>query len=259
VWGVQARVRINTVLLAPNADDPTMVDAALIGAWVDFRRLRNDARWTLFRRQSFRGSKTITNVERAIDPSAGGPDGPMFLTRFCSNPAPHIEAVEENGVFLYELGPGPIGNAGTFTCFFGSITQKLGSRFAGETENERDGEFFAMVSAPTESLLFDLIVHESLSEFIKTAQVRVLGALVSQPAADVNRNVLPVVPDVQNLGRNPPSFATSLVSNYAEAIHDVFQNLGWNAREFVGTRYTMDHPPFPSTLLVKFPLPERGK
>ena len=52
---MQAKLRINTVLIAPNVDDPDVVDGASITGWIGFCRLRPDASWLMFRQAAFYG------------------------------------------------------------------------------------------------------------------------------------------------------------------------------------------------------------
>lgn len=250
IWGVQARVRVNTVILKPNAIDPQQVDSILIGGWVDFRRMRPDVQWTLFRRRSFRRHAQATH-DVPIDPDEPV-NGPMLLRRFCSGSMPQIHAVDggEAGV-AYELGPGPVGNSGMFTCFFGSLHERLGPRVAEGPSEQAD--FYAMISAPVETLLFDLIAHESLS-IAHHASVSVHGVLTNTPGVVAGKNQLPVEPQTHEIGGHPPMLTTPLVPEYADVIDHTFRQVGWDAREFVGQRFTLDHPPFPSTVVVSFPL-----
>jgi hypothetical protein len=254
IWGVQARVRVNTMLLCPNPEEPSMVDAVLVGGWVDFRRMRADARWTLFRVRSFRGDETVDG-DMGLDPDEPR-DGPMLLRRFCSDNMPGVHAVPlgEPGGMAYELGPGPVGNSGMFSCFFGSVSHRLGSRFASHPQER--AEFMATVSAPAEVLLFDLIAHQSL-ELARNPHFEVYGQLTVLPSVLNERDRLPIVPETQDLGRCPPELATPLVDGYADLIEHAFRRTNWDANQFIGTRFTLDYPPFPSTVLVGCPLEGR--
>src|SRR5262245_36636918 len=105
IWGVQAKTRFFTAVLAPSADDPQMLDTTNIGGWVDFRRLRADSRWALFRVQVFDTAKELGPLYLPIDPQEPL-DGPMLLRDFCSASLPPIQAVPDStGGVVYELGP----------------------------------------------------------------------------------------------------------------------------------------------------------
>ncbi|HEY7091045.1 MAG TPA: hypothetical protein VH518_23310, partial [Tepidisphaeraceae bacterium] len=144
IWGVQAKTRFNTAIVAPSADAPDMIDTANVGGWVDFRRLRADARWALFRVQVFDTGSNSAPPYVPIDPQEPA-NGPMLMREFCSSSLPPIQAIPDaNGDIVYELGPSSIGNSGAFTCFFGSRIPRIGSRWA-DPQNDR-GEFATTIS-----------------------------------------------------------------------------------------------------------------
>ncbi len=49
IWGAQSRVRMNTSFIAPNRDNPELLDYAQIGGYSDLQRLRVNGAWPLFR------------------------------------------------------------------------------------------------------------------------------------------------------------------------------------------------------------------
>lgn len=254
IWGMQARVRINTIIFAPNAEEPEMIDSIRLGGWVDFRRLRPDAQLTIFRRRAFRGGTSVSTGEVALDPDEP-PDGPMLLRDFCSPSLPPITTTEDDGSFVYELGPSAVGNTGTFSMYFGAISRKLGSRFA---ENPGDtADFHAMIYAPVETLMFDMIVHHSL-QFAMSPTLSVYGEVASDLWARKKRVVLPIEAERHQLGARPPVVATPLVKEYSNLIRHVFSRVGWNPDDFVGTRFNLDYPPFPATVGVSVPLEQRA-
>lgn len=249
IWGVQARVRVNTILLAPNPDDRSLLDSVLVGGWVDFRRLRPDATWTLFRRRSYKAGQSANAAVGPVDPRQAG--GTLLLERFCSSPAPAIELEEENGVVEHRIGPGPVGASGQFTSFFGAFNAGVGRRVAG-AEDDR-GEFFASIGAPVEVLMFDLLVHEDCA-FALQAEPAVFGAIRSDTSQLDDRDRLPVTPARLELGRRPPVVTTPLVAKYAELVDYVVERRGWDLRQFHGLRFLLEYPPFPSTMTLRFPL-----
>jgi hypothetical protein len=116
IWGVQARARVNTAILAPSRDAADFVDQAMIGGWVDFRRLRADTRWALFRRRRTHSQQPHALGE-PIDP-AEPRDGPMLIREFCSDTLPPIEVVPDSGGDLvHELGPSPLGTRAPLPVF----------------------------------------------------------------------------------------------------------------------------------------------
>ena len=247
-------MRTNTIILAPNAERPDMVDSLLVGGWVDFRRLRPDAAWTLFRRRAHRSGQFVSG-QQALDPDEPA-DGPMFLRDFCSASLPPINAIENDGTVLYELGPSAVGNTGAFTCFFGTLHRGLGSRFADGPDD--NAEFHAMISAPVETLVFDFIVHQALT-FAMKPEMLVYGVISPDVWAEKQRNRLPIVTPVRRLGDRPPVMNTPLIPEYSRVIDHAFNRAGWSASDFTGVRFVLDYPPFPSTVTVRVPLESKPK
>jgi len=249
IWGVQAKTRINTAIIAPSRENPELLDAAVIGGWVDFRRLRADSRWALFRRRIYGpGHEHHREPFFPIDPDEPA-DGPMLLRQFCTASLPPIDAVhDDNGDLVYELGPSSIGNTGAFTCFFGSRVPQIGARRADEANDQ--GQFSAVISAPVEALQFDLLVHRDC-EFVTRTRVDVYGVLTSPGNP---RDRIPLELQRLELGRYPAVVDTPRVTHYRQIVDHVMSRCGWDRNEFVGVRYVLDYPPFPSTVVISFPL-----
>jgi len=249
IWGVQAKARMHTVILAPNREQPDMIDSGQVGGWVDFRRIRGDSRWVLFRRQILKADAD----ERAIlliDPAAD-PNGPPLIRDFCSQGLPEIHTVSERGIQLDELGASTIGNSGAFTCFYGTVTLALGSRW-GDVPSDR-GQFRVSISAPVETLQFDMLVHRDCP-FALQQRIDTYGGFASGPEPMADRDLLPIHADRSDLGSQPPAVQTPIFSRYVELTDRVFKRMGRDRNEFTGIRYEVEYPPFPSTVVVSFPL-----
>jgi hypothetical protein len=248
IWGVQAAARLNTAIVAPSAR-PGYVDQATIGGWVDFRRLRSDARWALFRKRTTTSDAEAPEI-LPIDPNAS-PDGPMLIEQFCSDTLPPIHVVREpNGVCVYELAEGAVGNTGAFTCVFGSVIRAIGRRRADSAEDQ--GWFAAVVSAPVEVLQFDVLAHKSCS-FVLNLAANVYGNVSLDSSSRNARDRLPLKITPVSLGE-PAVIDTALLKGYGKIIDLTFDRCGWDRRDFVGLRYVLEYPPFPSTTVLSFPL-----
>ncbi len=252
IWGVQARVRVNTLFLAPNAEDPTIVDAAQVGGWVDFRRVREDAEWVLFRRSAYHHGG-VPNPEEPIDQSSGDNQA-MLMRAFCSAGLPLITAIPDQNKMAYVLGKSQVGNSGIFSCFFGSIIRKLGSAYA--TREDKTADFTAMISAPVENLLFDLVIHKDCP-FKAEPEINLFGMLQPNVNLATGRDRLPIAGSKMQLGGRPPVMATPLVGEYAALTSQVYERCSWNPADFTGLRYQLEYPPFPSTVIMSLKLPER--
>lgn len=249
IFGVQARARMNTICLAPNPEEPDLVDMADIGGWLSFRRLRHDARWMLFKRSQYSTHGSLPR-EQAIDPNAPK-DGSCLLTKFCSSTMPPTLTSEEEGSMIFEIGDSSVGNSGAFDCFYGTVIRKIGSRYM-RLPTDR-GTFRSSVSAPVEELQVDFLIHKSLG-FALNQSVQTVSKTLP-PDQDVKpRDVLPIVATRIELGREPPIVHSPLMPRYGEMLDFLAGQLGWDWRDFVGIRYVMEYPPYPSMLDVNFPL-----
>lgn len=248
IWGVQAGKRINTAWVAPSREEPDMIDTCLVGGWVDFKRLRHDAKWVLFQRYVEAGAAARPN-ETPVDRSESL-DGPMLLRDFCSPSMPPIHAIHEPGGVVYELGGTTVGNSGAFDCFFGSSVAGIGPRFSPTPDR---GWFGASISAPVEVVQFDLLVHRDC-QFVMNHKAQLFGRLGVNAPPTHDRDLLPIEPDRVELGRFPAIVDSHLVPRYAEMIAAVYDRVGWNPADFIGVRYLIEYPPFPSSLIVTFPL-----
>lgn len=252
IWGIQAKTRVNTAIVAPNADDPDMLDNIAIGGWVDVRRVRADSRWAVFRRKTYGTADTGAPRIQPLDPNEPL-DGPLLMRDFCSTRLPPIEVVREaNGDNVHELGPSQVGNVGSFTIFSGWYNSQLGSRWADADDSR--GEYGAVVSAPVETLVFDLIVHRDV-RFVLDCRTEVYGTAVAAGPLSP-RELIPLslrTTEIENLRL----VATPHIPRYEEVVGYAFAARNWNPEEFVGKRFVLDYPPFPSTVRLSFPLAPR--
>jgi hypothetical protein len=252
IWGVQAKARLQAVVLAPSREKPGMLDCALAGGWVDFRRIRGDARWVVFRRRTLTEADGPGRKVQPLDHSARPGDPELMMRDFCSPVVPEIHTYNEGSVNLDELGASTIGNSGAFTLFFGSVTWSIGPRKADRPDDE--GSFSVSISAPVESLQFDMIVHRDC-EFAMRHKVGVFGGFSLGPDQKMpDRDSLPIRADRTDLGSNPPSVQTPLFAKYPQLVQRMFARLGYASSDFMGVRYEIEFPPFPSTVAVSFPL-----
>src|SRR5690606_6624513 len=86
IWGIQARVRMASFFIAPNPDDPALLDTASVGGLLDVRRLRTNVGVPLFSRFSYNDDGTVRQgpVPEPILPSEDAADNLMLMNRFCS-------------------------------------------------------------------------------------------------------------------------------------------------------------------------------
>jgi hypothetical protein len=162
-----------------------------------------------------------------------------------------VEVVHEDaGEIVYELTPGAVGNAGAFTCMFGSIIRDIGPRRKEKPDDI--GWCGAVISAPVEQFQFDLLVHRDCA-FALAATAKVYGNIARDGAHRSERDRLPLELPPTQLG-SPAAVHTALVPRYDRLIERTMQRGGWDEKDFTGLRFTLECPPFPSSIVLSFPL-----
>jgi len=256
IWGAQARLRMNTSFIAPNRDQPELLDFAQIGGFVDFQRLRADSAWPLFRLRDFNDDGTeVTGTGRHPLIEDFDPQTPHLLERFAKGNKPEILAKEISSGLLYEVVGGPVGRTGLCSMYYGYADDKLFNRYR-DVHNDL-GELLCLINLPIETLLMDVLVHRDFAEQITPEAVvygRASGELNEHEVRD-RRTQLPVNETLKPLGRNP-MLATPQIMGYPEMIQMVYDRCGFDPKDFVAWRLVIPYPPMTSTVSIRFQLPE---
>jgi transposase-like protein len=255
IWGTQARLRLRAFFIAPNADDPDMLDTAQITGLVDLRRLRPGAVQPFFRMSRYNddGSQLDAPRQLSIEPDVAGYEGSMLMPSFCSSPLPPLRVVEHGAGLSHVLGEGPLGNRGASSIIYGSLTRRFAQRHRDESNIY--GECLTDINVPAESLLFDLIVHRDVVDDLQPEVKLFQGA--ATPLLKPLATQLPCPEGIQDIGAGPPRMATPLMPRYGKLIDSVFERAGWDPLEFRAVRFEMKYPPVNSSVLVRYSLPEK--
>jgi hypothetical protein len=252
VWGVQTRMYFNLRVLAPSAT-PGTLDIVSVAGLLDFRRLRENVRWTMFRSSIFndKGSPGPFPSHEPIDPNAKSV--PLMLD-FCSNPASTLSVVYDGDIGTAVLAPGQVGNAGVMSYLSGTISRRLpGVR----SEQDQVGMLPAVCNTPAEMLLYDIYVHESLTDALppKPLLIRMPGS-VPPKLSEFDQFLLPLFEPLLDMGPATTAPFTPEVPRYGEIINTVFNRTGWSPARFHGFRMKMAYPPVMAALVMQYPLPE---
>lgn len=247
IWGVQARARMHTIVMAPNAGDAKMVDTVTVAGWVGFRRIRANAPFRIFRRH-YVGAKTQAENIVPIDPSEK-PGEAMLIREFCQD-LPQLNTHIKDDFTHYEIGATPPGLAGAFNIFSGFIQRAHGPRKAPLPE--KAAEFSVHVVAPVEQLLLDFVVHKSMA-FAAGASVQLFSTAFNDGSEHSPYTQLPIKCQREEMG-SPPVVATSQFPGAPRLLDRIMERGGWSVNEFVGTRFMVDYPPFPCVAVLSVPL-----
>jgi len=255
ICGVQAKTRINSCFVAPNPDNPSKIDVALVAGYVGMRRLRPGVEWTIFKPRAWSDEKVAfpQNKWVPLDSTCKVP-GLALMSGFSRGALPEFDLEPGAHGRDYVLCRGPVGNSGAFDCFRGEYIRNAVERY-----NSRDdtGEFGAIISTPCEVVIVDLIYHKDLPEMGNPEAMVFLTALKdgeATPRAD-HPSRLPIRARVSPLAGSPPAVATHLVPQYTEMARAVASKLEWDLSQFRGVRTELRYPPLNTALIVRFPLP----
>ncbi len=255
IWGVQTRVRVNTMVIAPAKDKADWLDMAMLAGVVDFRCLRPNVRWRLFRPQVYRehdGNPMDADLG-PLDVGLSDSSGPTLLSEFCSPRMPQIRKRREGTALVFELMESPVGNTGAFTCFMGTLIRGGAPRYASADDPTMG--FSVQVGMPAEHALLDVLMHRSLG-VTAMPELRTFGQ-VHTPDPNMPEHDLPMEERARELVGLPPAISTPLVPRYDDLVRHTLDRAGWNARDFRAIRLAVKYPPMHSTIMMKFPLPVR--
>jgi hypothetical protein len=253
-WGVQAKTRLVANLLAPTGDG-SRFDLVRIRGYTDFRRNRPNQPWIVsYTRSATDNWGALPESPEPIDDTGGLPV--PLLCQFCSDPLPAFRRRPgTEGCVVDELAPGRVGNTGAVTFFTGEISRNSATRYR-DAENTFN-EFSARIQTPTEVLVFDVYVCDSMFGPIEPKSA-LYSALVSPSSRDEGDR-LPIVTQVTHLGRGLDVIFTPDVPRYVDLTQYVFDRLGWDEARFDVYRVRMEYPPMPTVLTIAHPLPDQPR
>lgn len=255
IWGVRVRAQLCTSFLAPSQDRSGWFDMARINALLGFVRTRPNVRWVIGQTVSYGGEDdAVLEQHRApLFPELQPADCDVpIIEAYSSTPLPKIIRRDgPHGLLEDELQPGEVGSGGQVDIVLGEITRALAP--ACQTYEGEDALFGIGVRVPAEVLVCDHIVHRDLFPAAQYA-LRVYSELFSPVARD-DRDQLVVSDDIQHLGRGLNRLQTPDVPHYASMAQHVFDQLGWNAGDFLVYRVRMAYPPMPASVMFHHELP----
>lgn len=260
VFGVQARVHVSSHYVVPNKEDPEMLDLAIVGGLVDFRRIRSDVSWAVSTMRIIPrpGSSTHVMENIPLDPNSSKHGDAPLLCDFCSGALPKLEVCDMgNEVRKFLVPEGPVGTANAVTLYTGWLRPKIASRW--KVVEDDNFEHFVTLSTPVELVIHDFYVHRDL-KYAHHPSLHLYNQLpgaLAYPNGPQSAGLLPLPEQIQELGAYPPTPATADVPDYSRLVSFVFDRLGYPADEFVGFRAALAYPPIPSMLLYRYDFPKK--
>ena len=256
ILGVSAKTQLKLVALRASKN-PRLLDGVRVEGLIDLRQLRGNAPLIL----SYSGARDDDGCPMAVrreplEPITGS-HGMSLLRDFCSQPLPELRSVEvSQGFVMGELVAQDVGNRGTITCIEGHATPAALPRYS-EKGNRVSGTLVA-VRVPCEVLVLDLLLHKDAYGLVKPRSFVYAEHLRATTWIDglQEQHRLPFNPTVDYLGRGASVLHTVNVPRYAELGKYVFERMDWDGEQFDVYRCRIQYPVMPSSLEVRFDLPE---
>lgn len=258
IWGAQARAQLKTTIVAPNKDNPDQLDFAIVHGFYHLRKLRADAPLTIMRLQ-------LCDHEgipaKPICPSAQANANRTatalhLMEDFCSKPVPEFREVSSLPNFHHaEVINTGVGD--TAAVSFVEAGALFNSSSKARNDKQRFGVNRALVCVPTEKLIVDFILHESIYGPLQL-NASIFGNNTVMPSHDPTRShdVLDMRQTVQNLGKGPTVLHSPDIPKYPSLARAIFKNLEWDGERFDVYRCAIDYPVVPSSVALWFELPE---
>ncbi|NOX57973.1 MAG: hypothetical protein GXP29_03835 [Planctomycetes bacterium] len=256
ILGMQAKTHLKTVFVRPG-DNPQLIHLAMINGFFKLRQLRDSVPLTVAR---IRYADSDCVVRRPvsfcpIDPASSQGHGMFLLGKFCSEPLPEVCAVNaEAGVINCELIGHGVGDTGAITCVEGNVARDVASRY--RDENNPFGENCATVRIPCEVLVVDFLIREDTFGPITPKALAYADLQRGSHGPALDRDLLDINEPVTYLGKGPAVLHSRDVPGYPRMARYVFDQLGWDGERFDVYRCRMEYPFVPSTVILRFDLPE---
>ncbi len=256
ILGIQAKTQLKLVALQPS-DDTTMLDGFRVEGYIGLRQLRGSAPLIISHSGAYNDDGSVVEVHREPLEPVRGSHGLALLREFCSKPLPELRAVEAKHGFLDgEILSRDVGIRAAVTCMEGHKRRRALDRYY--TEGNRVSGSVVTVRTPCEVVILDLMLREDTygpvtpTVFVHAeyAGVMLWEGLIHE------RYFLPVHHTVSYLGKGPSVLHSPDVPRYAEMGRYVFERAGWDGERFDVYRCRIEYPVMPSSIAVRFDLPE---
>lgn len=257
IWGVQAQTQLACFALKPNPDNPLRLDTFTIRGLVGLRRLRADAPWTISTTRLIDDDGTVqkTVAREPLDPRNDRSNPIGLLHDFGSQPPPEFRTIAMgSGYINFELKKGNIGKLSAIDCINGFIWRGVIPRYI--EPNNKVARFSVKVRTPCESLILDLILHDSVYTNIKP-QMEVYGDHRGSDSESPDRQVdlMSIQTQALEYGKGSRVLRTPEIPRYVQMADYGFDRMGWESNEFRVIRCHMRYPIMPSSVIMRFDLP----
>jgi len=257
IFGLQADTHLSMYIFRRNAANPGRLDMVGVRGMLGLRQFRPGATWTIATMTicGDDGTPQVTAPSVPISPEHEARDTGL-LPSFCSRPTPLIHRRPTgSGMMNFEVEPHGVGAHSSVTCFVGQMYPASGSYW--QEPNDRFAFGWTNVRTPCRTLVCDMLMPKDLLPGVKPELLIHARHRMNDPTLQGQEcDRLQLNEKVIYLGRGPKVIATPDVPRYEELARYVFDRIGSNADEFDVWRVRIEYPVMPSSVIVRFDLPE---
>ncbi len=253
--GVMAETTLSTVLLHPGSDGLT-IDIVWVMGFLGFQRLRPNVHAKLATRRM--ANEEDPRVPRNLDGRPILHLDDARLDEFCDGPRAEVAAVSHaNESVHYHLAGSDFGPNSGVDLVLVEVNEREMQRYVPRG-SDRKGHVFAEISAPTKSLLFDVLVHEDIYPG-REPQLMIYDTVL-EGVADINDRSrdgdrLEMAESIQPLGRGAGVARDARAPLYADLLRHVFERTGWEDGKFRVYRCSIAYPLYGSQVAIAFDAP----
>lgn len=253
IRGAEARVNHATVLAAPSATNPALLDIVWITGYLGLHRLRPGARVKFASRRLAPGAgqRHTTAIDgREID----APEA-MLVREFCSDPLPQLIATSAGDSIFYTMGGDAFGASSAVNLAYAELNRNELARYVPEGP-ARKRFFFAEIAVPSALLQFDVLLHRDLIAADPTLEIYDTAYEGAANPNDPGRALdkLDLLESTEPLGgRGGLNLRSVDVPRHTELVQTVSAAVGFDLATFAGFRTRVEYPLYGSQITVTFP------
>lgn len=258
IWGVFAEAQLNTCIA--RVDESGLIDAVSISGYINLQWVRPNVGWVVKRGACCDddGKPRSCPLPEPLDPTTRPGEVPL-LKKYCSPVLPPMRRVRTSAGFMIdELVQDNVGTSSAATCVIAEIQRGWIPAF--RDAHNRSGAYIAKSRTPCHMFLYDVLFHpDTLADV--DPELLVFGDLeFGYEAAGVehrSRHRLMPWKTLEDLGCGITRAYTSHFPPYVDMLADCFKHLGWDPAEFRLFRAAIEYPIIPSSVAIRYDLPER--
>lgn len=254
IFGVQARLQTDTVIVYPGTKVANSMDVMLLRGFADFQRLANGRQWVIGRslRTSLREPSNTDCKRRPIGSDAFTNDQVPIIKEFSDVQSGSLQRYTlDSGMILDKLVDGQVGRRGIRTFFMGEVLEPFGIYNPLQRNTFRLG---ARCYTPCELMLFDVLVHPD--SLLKVQPEYFISSEIDGSDPHFIRSdelmKLPVCESLEHRSVAGDGLLLPELAQYQTFVHACAEKEGLDLSEYFVWRVLLKYAPTPSLVFMEW-------